>query len=498
MAAGRHVIGIDSSTQSTKAIAFDARGAVVAEGRASIGLTTPAPGFAEQDCEDWWRTLGHALGEVAAAVGPETIQAVAIANQRETVAFLDANGAAIRPAMLWLDTRAAGTLDAYAERMGRERMHRITGKPVDTVPVVFRLDWLRRMEPETLDRSAAVLDVHAYLAGRLTGRRATPWSSADPFGTFDIAALDWSNPILESVGLTRRQLPELVKPGSLVGRITPAAAVATGLTPGTPVFAGGGDGQCSGLGANAMAAGAIYLNLGTATILGVGSRTPVLSRHWRTMTGPTGEGYFLESVQKAGAYFVNWVVDTFAGGRADPTVFATLEAEAARLRLGSEGLTMTPYIIGAMNPHWDPKARAAIVGLSADHTRAHVYRAALEALTAEIGRGVTAMAGEGLAMERIRAIGGGAQSALWLQMISDATGLEVDRSLTVEATALGAGIIAAVGAGWFASFDEAAEAMTAVGGTVRPDTAQREAWAALSARQAGIYGDTRAYRGSGG
>ena len=174
----------------------------------------------------------------------------------------------------------------------------------------------------------------------------------------------------------------------------------TGLAAGTLVFGAGGDGQCAGLGTNAFQDGTVYLNLGTATVTGVYSATPAIDLNWRTMTGPTGDGYFLEALQKAGAFFVNWVVDTFAGGRADVHAFDRLEAEANALPIGSDGVTMTPHIVGVMNPDWDPSARAAIVGLSSHHGRANIYRAALEALTCEIMRGIAAMGKKGLSLQR--------------------------------------------------------------------------------------------------
>ncbi|GGE17480.1 xylulokinase [Aureimonas endophytica] len=488
------VVGVDSSTQSAKAVVFDRAGRTIAEGRAPIALASPQPGRAEQDPEDWWRANLAALRQATAASDPGRIEAVAISNQRETVAFLDEAGAATHPAIVWLDERAMGTYESFADRLGRDWLARTTGKPIDLIPVAYRLDWLRRHQPEVLDGAARIVDVHAFLTGRLTGRSAATWSSADPFGIFDIHRMDWSDPILEAVGLPRGKLPELVRPGTKVGTITPEAAEATGLPAGIPVFAGGGDGQCAGLGTNAFEPGTVFVNLGTATITGVYSPEPLVGRHWRTMTGPTGEGYFLEAIQKAGAFFVNWVVDTFAGGREDPAVFDRLEREAAALPIGAEGLTMTPHILGVMNPNWDPSARAALVGLSSSHTRAHLYRAALEAITAEIARGVTAMAAEGLAMERMRIIGGGARSTLWLGMIADATGLTVEKSTTVEASALGAGIVAAVGAGWYETHGAAARAMTRVEGRVDPRPDHAEAWARQCARQGSVYENTLAYR----
>lgn len=494
MASTRHVIGLDSSTQSTKAVAWDQGGNIVAEARAPVALSQPRPGYAEQDPEDWWKAATATLREIAAAVDPASIEAMSISNQRETVAFLDAAGRSIRPAIVWLDERVIETMDDYARSMGADYLHAVSGKPVDTVPVVYRLDWMRRRTPEVLDAAAQVLDVHAFLTGRLTGTPLATFTSADPFGIFDIRRMDWSDAILESLGLTRAQLPRVVRPGTLAGRVHAAAAEATGLRPGTPVFAAGGDGQCAGLGTNAVEEGVVYLNLGTAIVSGVFSPQPAVGRYWRTMTSPTGEGYFLESIQKAGAFFINWVVDTFAGGRDDPAVFERLETEAAKLPVGADGLTMTPHILGVMNPHWDSRARGAMAGLSASHGRAHVYRAALEALTAEIARGLKAMESQGIRAACIRAIGGGAKSTLWLQMIADATGLVVERSLTVEASALGAGIIAAAGAGWYEDSRSAARGMTRTDRTVRPNAALSAEWSALLARQDQLYHDTLSYR----
>lgn len=489
-----YVVGIDSSTQSAKAVVWDRDGKAVAEGRAPIALSSPQPGRAEQNPADWWTAVSAALRSATGAVDAARIEALAIANQRETVAFLDAADRAVHPALVWLDERALSTYAAFADRVGRDWLWRTTGKPIDPIPVVYRLDWMRQNNPEVLDRAAKIVDVHAYLTGLLANRQVATWSSADPFGILDIETLDWSDPILDAVGVPREKLAELVRPGTCVGTVAPEAALATGLPESARVFAGGGDGQSAGLGTNALEPGTIYVNLGTATVSGVYSAEPRFGPHWRTLTGPTGEGYFLEAIQKAGAFFVNWAIDSFCGGREDPAVFERLEAEAATLPVGSEGLTMTPHILGVMNPDWDPGARGAIVGLSAHHRPAHIYRAALEAITAEVARGIQAMRGEGIAVERLRVIGGGARSRIWFEMIADATGLPVEKSATVEASALGAGIVAAVGAGWFEDHSTAAKAMTRIEGTVEPRREQAEAWAALSARQGSIYANTRAYR----
>ena len=484
---GDLVIGLDSSTQSTKAVAWTREGEALAEGRAPIESQMPRPGWVEQDMETWWDSACAALTALTGEIDPARVAGLAISNQRETVAFVDADGAAIRPAMVWLDERALEELPVLVEAFGGDRLHAITGKPVDVIPVLYRLSWMKRHEAEALARSAKILDVHGFLTGRLTGRSVASWTSADPFGLLDIGSKTWSAPILDYLELTAERFADLVAPGERLGAVTEAAQAATGLRAGTPIIAAGGDGQCAGLGVNATKPGTIYLNLGTAIVTGAWSREAEIGRYWRTLTSPTGEGYFLEGCQRAGAFFINWLIDGFAGGRADPAVFDRLEAQAEALPIGSEGVTVCPYLAGCMDPHWDPEARASIEGLGPSHGIGHLYRASLEALTLESARCIATMAGQGIASERLLAVGGGAQSAIWTRMFADATGLPLTKSESLEASALGAGMSAAVGVGWFGGFDEAAAAMSRDGETIRPDPARAADWARLSERQSKAY-----------
>lgn len=474
------ILGLDSSTQSTKAIAWTREGEAVAEGRAPVPLSQPRPGYAEQSVEDWWSAADTAIRAVTAQIDPARIAGLAISNQRETVAFLDADGHATRPAIVWLDERAQEDIGLIEAAFGPGTVHALTGKPADITPVLYRLNWLRRHAPEVLAATAQIVDVHGFLTRRLTGQACASWTSADPFGVFDIAAKTWSAPILAHLGLTPGHFGTLARPGSRIG-------TAGAPLPGVPVFAAGGDGQCAGLGVNAARPGVVYLNLGTAIITGAWSAQPAIGRSWRTMTSPTGQGYFLEGVQRAGAFLVNWFIDTFAGGRSDPGVFARLEAQAATLPVGSLGVTVCPYLSGCMDPHWDPAARASFHGLGPQHGPAHLYRALLEALTLESARCITAMRAEGVACERILAVGGGGNSALWVGMLADATGLPVTVSRSLEASSLGAAMSAAVGLGWYPDFDAAAGAMSADGPTRSPDPAARPAWDALSRAQAQTY-----------
>ncbi|MFO1137621.1 MAG: FGGY-family carbohydrate kinase [Paracoccus sp. (in: a-proteobacteria)] len=483
----RLVIGIDSSTQSVKAIAWSRDGTPMAEGRATHDIHVPSPLIAEQDARQWWSAAQEALRQLTAQIDMARVDAMAISNQRETMVLTDAGGDPIAPATVWLDRRSRDAVDMLAAEVGRDRLHQITGKPVDTIPCVYRLRHFRAHTPELLDRAAHVYSVHDFLTRKLTGTASASWTSADPFGLFDIAAKQWSPEILAALGVPVTKLPPAHRPGSRIGSVTAGAAAATGLPQGLAVFAAGGDGHCAGLGSGVIAPGTMYLNLGTALVAGAWSPNPELSSYWRTLTSPTGEGYILETAQRGGAYFVNWLVDTFAGGRSDPAVFARLTEAAANLPVGSEGVLVCSYLLGCMDPHWDGDARATFTGMGPDTGMGHLYRASLEAITLEYARALAQMRAAGVRIDRITTIGGGAQSKLWLRMIADATGTPVQCGLSNEASALGAGMTAAVGAGWYAGFAEAVAAMSRVADTTMPDPGAGGAWADLSRRQAQVY-----------
>ena len=489
----KFVIGIDSSTQSTKAIVWNEKGQPVSEGRAPISMKMPQPGHAEQDPEEWWDSFIIALRQALQKIDPKRVEGLSISNQRETVAFLDQDGTSLHDAMVWLDERAANEVGGLCEVLGGEKIHKISGKPIDPTPVLYRLKWLSKNKPKVLEKTHRILDVQGYLVFRLTGTAKTSWTSADPFGTFDIHKKVWSSTLLDQVGVRTNQFPEALCPGKEIGRISEKITSEFNLPINLKIFAGGGDGQCAGLGVNAIAGGRAYLNLGTAIIAGASSQDLRLSNFWRTLISPTGQGYFLEAVQRAGAFFVNWFLECLGSGERTPETFARLDEQASKIDIGSEGVLVQTHLSGCMDPHWDPQAFGTFLGLRTHHTQAHLYRASLEALTLESARAMQKMASEGVELRKINAIGGGDQSPLWMKMIADATQLPVQRSLSKEASALGAGISAAVGAGWFASFEEAAAAMTNEAELIEPDQNVAEKWQDLSMRQSKIYMITKAF-----
>jgi xylulokinase len=487
------VIGIDSSTSATKAIAWDRQGRAVAEGRAPIALSNPQPGWFEQDAGEWWSSTVTALQQLTSKVDAARIAAIGISNQRETFGVFTADGTPLRPGTVWLDERARIQQKRFGERFGPERLHQISGKPLDITPCLFRMIWLNEVEPAVMARAEKMAEVHGYLTFKLTGEWATSLASADPMGIVDMQRRTWSEEILGAAGVDSAMMPRLVTPGEQSGAVTAAAAAATGLKPGTPVIAGGGDGQCAGTGAGVSAdhPGRAYVNLGTALVSGSYGRDYAHHRAFRTEIAIADAGYIYETCMRSGTFMVEWLtreVLRVAPGQ-QKAMIAALEAEAAASPIGANGIVMVPYWQGCMTPFWDSTARGVIAGLSGSSRRGDIYRALLEGLVLEQATCTLAVEqATGTRIDHFVAIGGGAASDLWVQILADATGRAVQRSETVEASSLGAAIAAAKGAGWTPSIAAATEAMA--GRPTRsfePDPKRQARYAELRAIHAELW-----------
>ena len=479
---GDLVIGIDSSTTATKAIAFDGQGRIVAEGRAAVPLSNPQPGWFEQEAADWTGALAEALSQLTAKVDPSRIAGLAISNQRESFAQFDAEGRPLRPGTLWLDERAQTEVKDICAEIGTDEVHRISGKPADVTPCLYRCRWLSTHMPEVWGKTAKTAEVHGVLTHFLTGRWATSTASADPMGLLDVEAYDWSDTLLKAARLTREQLPSLFRPGEIMGEVSEAAAKLTGLKPGTPVIAGGGDGQCAGTGASTFLEGRAYVNLGTAAVSGSYGKAYAVDRAFRTMMAVGEEGFSFETAIRTGTFLVNWIVERLfnVSPAKDPAIFAALEEEAKASPIGAQGLVLVPYWSGCMTPYWDSAARGVIAGLSGNHSRGDVYRALLEGVALEQAMMTNQVADATTPITHFAAVGGGSRSDLWCQILADASGREVKRLETAEASALGAAMAAAKGAGWYASVPLASAAMSGEPSmTFRPRTKEAERYKEL-------------------
>ncbi|MBN2004530.1 MAG: FGGY-family carbohydrate kinase [Anaerolineae bacterium] len=474
----RFVLGLDCSTSASKAVVWDCQGNAIAEGHCPLALSTPHPGWHEQPSESWWTATAQAIRQAVSPVDTGRLRALCIAHQRETFVAVDKQGRPLVEGILWMDERARDLLPGLEQALGQQDFHRITGKRLSVNLTIAKIAWLRKHRPDVFAQTHKYLDVHSFLVHRLTGVYGAGWGCADPTGMFDMQRKTWAEPFLDQVGIRLDQLPDLYPPGAVIGAVTPAAAEACGLPVGLPVAAGIGDGQASGLGVNITGPGDAYLSLGTSVIAGTWSERYVFDPACRTMTGGVPGSYLLETVLLGGGYTLSWFMEKIAGrpDRDLAQLRELYEEAAAALPPGSEGLVLVPYWNSVLGPYWDPAASGIVVGWRGNHGLPHLYRAILEGIALELHLGeVSVEKAMGQSVKRYIAMGGGAQSDLWRQIIADVTGKPVFRAATVEAASLGAGILAATAAGWYTDARQVAQAMTRIlPQPAEPDPARHE------------------------
>ena len=454
----RHVIGLDVSTTATKAVLVDASGAVVGVRAAAYATSVPRPGWSEQDPAEWWEAAISAIGGVLerAGVSGAEVDAVGLTGQMHGSVVLDATHGVLRPAILWNDQRTAAECDLIREAVGPQRLIEITGNDALTGLTAPKLVWIRDHEPEVWSRIAHVLLPKDYVRLRLSGELAL--DKADGAGTllFDLAARDWSAEVLAALSIDPAWMPPTFEGPQVTGIVSAEAAAVTGLRPGTPVVAGGGDQAANAVGVGAVDPGVVALSLGTSGVVFAATDRPLIEPRGRVhaFCHAVPDRWHLMSVMLSAAGSLRWFRDAIAPG----TEFADLVASAAGVPAGSDGLWFLPYLTGERSPHPDPAARGAFIGLTVAHDRRHLTRAVLEGVAYGLRDGFDLMTAAGMPVpDQVRGSGGGTASPLWRQILADVLGSRIAIPSTTEGAAFGAALLAAVGAAWYPSVGAATE-----------------------------------------
>jgi xylulokinase len=457
-----HFLGLDVGTSGVKAILVSRGGEVVASATSHLTMSTPRPGWAEQNPVDWWDAAVAAIHGARRARPDASVESVGISGQMHSSVFLDRAGEVIRPALLWCDGRTTAECAEITARVGGEaRLRDLACNPAlegFTLPKVL---WLRRHEPQAFARLATVLLPKDYIRYRLTGVLATDPSDASATLMYDTAHFRWSEEILSAVGLSASLVPPVGGSAEVLGGVTSRAASLTGLVEGTPVVGGGADNACGAAGVGVVVPGEAVSSWGTSGTVLAPMSAPTVDPHLRAHTFchvVPDTWYMMGVVLTAGGAF-EWYREQFARELSDPAEAATrLDAEAASVDRGAGGVTFLPYLQGERTPHRDAAARGALLGLSLAHTRAHVTRAVLEGVCFALRDSLTVLQEIGLSPTDLLLTGGGARSPLVRQLQAEVLGLPVSTVNREEGPAYGAALLAAVGAGAFASIGDATRA----------------------------------------
>ncbi|MCW2898459.1 MAG: xylB [Streptosporangiaceae bacterium] len=470
----------DLGTTGNKASLHDDGGRLVASVTVPYRTRFDRGGVAEQDPELWWQAVCEATRALLADTGtpPGDVRAVGFSGQMMGAVLLDASYRPVRPAIIWADHRSTGQCQTLVDAFGMEAAYRVTGHRLNPTYSLSKVMWVRDNEPDTFARVAHICLAKDFVVQRLTGVLVTDPSDASSTNAYDQNRGRWSPELLAAAGLDPALFPEIVPSTTVVGGVTEAAAELSGLRPGTPVVIGGGDGPLAAVGAGVVSpeAGA-YAYLGSSSWVSIAARSPLHDPGMRTMTfDHVVPGHYVPTAtMQAGGGSLHWITDLLAPGD-DAGRFNRLVSAADTADASSEGLYFLPHLLGERSPYWNPAAKGAFVGLSRHHGPAHLTRAVLEGVAFNLGTCVGAFRESGAVVDRVDAIGGGAASDVWLQILADVWGATVRRrSIVEEANSLGAAVTAGVGAGVLSGF-EVAPTLSEVTGEFRPDPTRHAAY----------------------
>lgn len=478
---GQFILAHDLGTTGNKASLYDNAGQVQASSFYGYGTEYPKITWVEQNPEDWWKAVCASTKELlnSARVQPNDIACIAFSGQMMGCVAVDRQARPLRNAIIWADQRAVAEAQTIVDGVGMETAYRITGHRASPSYSGAKILWVRNNQPDIFAQAFKFLHAKDFIIARLTGNFVTDYSDASGMNLYDLNARDWSSLILDAIKLDRSILPELHASTDVVGEVTAKVAGEVGLTPGTPVVIGGGDGCCAATGAGVVREGSAYNYIGSSSWIAIATQEPILDPAMRTFTwahlvpdmfSPCG------TMQAAGGSY-QWLRDNFCLPEKDSasqlklSPYELMNLQAEQSPAGANGLLFLPYLLGERSPRWNPKARGAFIGLSVKHTRADIIRATLEGITLNLRVILEAFEEQGAKVEAMRVIGGGARGGVWRQIMADIYDKPILRPVLLEeATSLGAALAGGIGVGLFEDFS-IAEELTPILDVVQPNPA---------------------------
>ena len=468
---GPYVIGCDVGSQGTNCALYSAEGTLVASSYQGYDLSFPFPGAAEQDPDLWPAAVVAGVRELLDRVpeGATAVKGLSFGSQLDGMVVCDKGAHPLRPAMIWMDRRAEKQAAAVSQRISPEDFYRAVGANLDSSHAVFKALWVRDEEPDVWADAKFLMSPGTYVLREVAAAVAVDYSNASSMALLDPRSRTWSPEALAAVDVPESMLGEVVAATEPISRIRGSFAEATGLDLSTIVAVGCGDEMAATLGAGVFEPGEVCDVVGTAEPVCAASSEPREDPTMLVECHPHADpdAWLLENPGFVSGGNLRWWRDQFApierGAEAEGLgdAYDLLSKEAERIPPGAEGLVFLPCMQGAMAPEWNGAARGVFYGLTLAHSRAHMTRAILEGSAFALRDILEAMVAAGLEVNRLTIVGGGAKGPLWRQIKADVTGLPVRVPESVETTATGAAILAAVGAGIHATVADAVDAFVA-------------------------------------
>lgn len=460
-----YLIGIDIGTSATKTVLFDERCNVIASCSKEYALYQPLNGWAEQNPKHWYEAVIETLKKVIeqSQVNGKQIIAIGLSGQMHGLVMLDENNEVIRPSIIWCDQRTAKECEEITEKVGAKRLIEITANPALTGFTASKILWVKNNEPENYKRCRHILLPKDYIRFMLTGEFATEVSDASGMQLLDVPNRCWSDEILAKLEIDKSLLGKVYESIEITGKISKSIADETGLSMETVVVGGAGDNAAAAIGTGIVKDGKAFTTIGTSGVVYAHSSKIKIDPKGRVHTfccAVPGCWHVMGVTQGAGLS-LKWFRDNFCneyierGEEQNIDPYIIMDENAQTIKCGSNGLLYLPYLMGERTPHNDPDCRGVFFGLSAIHTKQHMIRAIMEGVSFSLKNCDDILKEMGIQVNEMMACGGGGTSNLWRQILSDMYECEVNTVAAKEGPALGAAILAGVGAGVFKSVEEA-------------------------------------------
>ena len=475
----QYLIGIDIGTSGTKTVLFDTFGNTIASSTKEYPLYQPQNGWAEQEPADWWEAPHTSIKEVItkSGVSNEDIKGIGLSGQMHGLVMLDGEGNVIRRSIIWCDQRTAKECAQITEIVGKERLIEITANPALTGFTASKIMWIKNNELSNYQKCRKILLPKDYIRFMLTGTFATEVSDASGMQLIDITKRDWSDEILSKLAIDRNLLAPVSESYVITANVNKKAAEMTGLKEGTPVAGGAGDQAAGAVGNGIVKEGIVSSTIGTSGVVFAHTDKPIIDKSGRihTFCHAVPGAWHVMGVTQAAGLSLKWFRDNFCSSEmetakqmgVDPYILMDKEVET--VPTGANGIIYLPYLMGERTPHLNPDARGVFFGLSAIHTKKELLRAVMEGVSYSLLDCMEILRETGIAVNEVRASGGGGKSKLWRQMQADMFSCEVRTINSSEGGALGVAILAGVGVGIWSSVAEACSQIIKVQSSLQPN-----------------------------
>jgi xylulokinase len=497
-----HLLGIDIGTSGTKTLVCNHKGVVLATAMAEHSISSPRPGWSEQDPRQWWDATITATRAVMkkAKLKAVDITGIGLSGQMHGSVFLADGEQPLRPAILWNDQRtAAQCAEIESKAGGRAALIELVANPALTGFTAPKILWVRQHEPRVYAKTKHILLPKDYIRYCMTGEYATEVSDASGTLLLDVANRKWSDKLMGILQIDRSLMPRLHESPEITGELHAQAARSLGLAPGTPVVGGAGDNAAGSVGNGVVRSGIVSATLGTSGVIFAHSDVPTLDPQGRVHTmchAVPGKWCVFGCMLSAGGSF-QWfrntlgATETAAAKKLKLDPYQILVDEAATAPLGSEGLFFLPYLTGERCPHPDPNARGGWIGITSRTTRPMMIRSLLEGVTFGMRDALDILRHMQIPVKEVRATGGGARSDFWRQLQADIYQSPIVITNATEGPAYGVALLAGVGTGVWSSVEQACKASIRSVTEVTPNRKRAAAYDVVFKVYDKLYGDLK-------